>query len=133
MAGENIGELMANRQSFLPQFYRNFFRILFAVHVIQVGQRVDVLVKYFRHINGKHSNKTLPSPAGTLRKLMPSTGIFAVNHHLDREHVSFHHVKTKITWKLSRLSHVQKAVLQCKCSLASQIAFSSFILGWVPI
>ena len=66
---------MANRQSFLLQFYGNFnFRILFALHVIQVGQRVDVLVKYFRHINGKHSNdETLPSPAGTLTTLMPST------------------------------------------------------------
>ena len=100
---------MTKRQSFLPQFYGNFnFRILFAVHVIQVGQCVDVLVKYFCHINGKHSNdETLPSPVGTLSTLMPSTAIFAANHRLDREHVSFHHVKTKITWKLSRLSHMQ--------------------------
>ena len=36
------------------------------------------------------------------------------HHHLDRECVSFHHVKTKITWKLSNLSHVQKTVLQRK-------------------
>ena len=48
---ENIGEfgeLMANRQSFLLQFYGNLnFCILFAVHVIQVGQRGDVFVKIF--------------------------------------------------------------------------------------
>ena len=51
LAGENIGkfgELMANPQSFLPQFYGNLnFRILFAVYMIQVGQRGDVFVKIF--------------------------------------------------------------------------------------
>ena len=98
---ENIGgrkhwriwRIESQSPKFSPSILWNFnFCILFAVHVIQVGQRVDVLFKYFRHINGKHSNdETLPSPAGTLSTLMPSTGIFAANHHLDRERVSFHH------------------------------------------
>ena len=58
-------------------------------------------LKYFRLINGKYLNdETLPSPAGTLSTLMPSTATFAANHRLDRERVSFHHMETKIMWKL---------------------------------
>ena len=93
------------------------------------------LLKYFHPINGKHSNdETLPSPAGTLSPNFsharehfplhrrPNLFIDMVpsNHRLYREPVSFHHVETKITWKLrSRLSHVQK-ISNC------------VVLGFVP-
>ena len=44
------------------------------------------LLKYFRPINGKHSNdETLPSPAGTLSTLMPSTAISAANSSVKNE------------------------------------------------
>ena len=50
-------------------------------------------LKYFRPINGNYSNdETLPSPAGTLSTLMPSTAIFAA---------SAENVCPSITWKLS--------------------------------
>ena len=44
------------------------------------------LLKYFRPINGKHSNdETLPSPAGTLSTLMLSTAILATNSTVKKE------------------------------------------------